>query len=135
MHRAFSEPLAVLTGDSLIILAFDVLAKAAGGGDSGGAGQQTGSKRSWKSSSPTLVLESGNNDKDALNPMPVNLTTQGGSDHDDNSLFLPLSSMDMDMHSIVESLLRSSKSADISKQSTAVQYQCGRRPKWSCSRL
>jgi geranylgeranyl diphosphate synthase, type II len=30
VHRAFSEPLAVLTGDSLIILAFDVLAKAAG---------------------------------------------------------------------------------------------------------
>jgi geranylgeranyl diphosphate synthase, type II len=30
VHRAFSEPLAVLTGDSLIILAFDVLARAAG---------------------------------------------------------------------------------------------------------
>ena len=26
MHRAYSEPLAVLTGDSLIVLAFDVLA-------------------------------------------------------------------------------------------------------------
>lgn len=31
VHRAFSEPLAVLTGDSLIVLAFDVLAAAAGG--------------------------------------------------------------------------------------------------------
>ena len=30
VHRAFSEPLAVLTGDSLIILAFQVLARAAG---------------------------------------------------------------------------------------------------------
>jgi len=30
VHRAFSEPLAVLTGDSLIVLAFDVLADAAG---------------------------------------------------------------------------------------------------------
>lgn len=30
VHRAFSEPLAVLTGDSLIVLAFDVLASAAG---------------------------------------------------------------------------------------------------------
>lgn len=30
VHRAFSEPLAVLTGDSLIVLAFDVLAEAAG---------------------------------------------------------------------------------------------------------
>lgn len=30
VHRAFSEPLAVLTGDSLIVLAFDVLAAAAG---------------------------------------------------------------------------------------------------------
>ena len=29
-HRAYSEPLAVLTGDSLIVLAFDVLAEAAG---------------------------------------------------------------------------------------------------------
>jgi geranylgeranyl pyrophosphate synthase len=29
VHRAFSEPLAVLTGDSLIILAFEVLARAA----------------------------------------------------------------------------------------------------------
>lgn len=29
VHRAYSEPLAVLTGDSLIILAFDVLARAA----------------------------------------------------------------------------------------------------------
>lgn len=29
VHRAYSEPLAVLTGDSLIILAFEVLAKAA----------------------------------------------------------------------------------------------------------
>ncbi len=29
IHRAYSEPLAVLTGDSLIILAFDVLARAA----------------------------------------------------------------------------------------------------------
>ncbi|MFD1341219.1 polyprenyl synthetase family protein [Litorisediminicola beolgyonensis] len=29
VHRAYSEPLAVLTGDSLIILAFDVLAEAA----------------------------------------------------------------------------------------------------------
>ncbi len=29
VHRAFSEPLAVLTGDSLIVLAFDVLAEAA----------------------------------------------------------------------------------------------------------
>lgn len=28
VHRAYSEPLAVLTGDSLIILAFDVLARA-----------------------------------------------------------------------------------------------------------
>jgi geranylgeranyl diphosphate synthase type II len=28
VHRAFSEPLAVLTGDSLIIMAFDVLARA-----------------------------------------------------------------------------------------------------------
>ena len=28
LHRAFSEPLAVLTGDSLIVLAFDVLARA-----------------------------------------------------------------------------------------------------------
>ncbi|MDJ0822594.1 MAG: polyprenyl synthetase family protein [Paracoccaceae bacterium] len=28
VHRAFSEPLAVLTGDSLIILAFDILARA-----------------------------------------------------------------------------------------------------------
>lgn len=31
VHRAYSEPLAVLTGDSLIVLAFDVLAEAAGG--------------------------------------------------------------------------------------------------------
>jgi geranylgeranyl diphosphate synthase, type II len=30
VHRAFSEPLAVLTGDSLIILAFEALARAAG---------------------------------------------------------------------------------------------------------
>lgn len=30
VHLAFSEPLAVLTGDSLIVLAFDVLAEAAG---------------------------------------------------------------------------------------------------------
>lgn len=30
VHRAYSEPLAVLTGDSLIILAFEVLARAAG---------------------------------------------------------------------------------------------------------
>jgi len=30
VHRAFSEPLAVLTGDSLIVLAFDVLADGAG---------------------------------------------------------------------------------------------------------
>jgi geranylgeranyl diphosphate synthase type II len=30
VHRAYSEPLAVLTGDSLIVLAFDVLAGAAG---------------------------------------------------------------------------------------------------------
>lgn len=30
VHKAFSEPLAVLTGDSLIVLAFDVLAEAAG---------------------------------------------------------------------------------------------------------
>ena len=30
LHRAFSEPLAVLTGDSLIIMAFNVLARAAG---------------------------------------------------------------------------------------------------------
>ena len=29
VHRAFSEPLAVLTGDSLIILAFDILTRAA----------------------------------------------------------------------------------------------------------
>jgi geranylgeranyl diphosphate synthase type II len=29
LHRAYSEPLAVLTGDSLIILAFEVLARAA----------------------------------------------------------------------------------------------------------
>lgn len=29
VHRAYSEPLAVLTGDSLIILAFDVLSRAA----------------------------------------------------------------------------------------------------------
>lgn len=28
MHRAFSEPLALLTGDSLIVLAFEVLARA-----------------------------------------------------------------------------------------------------------
>ncbi len=31
VHRAFSQPLAVLTGDSLIILAFDVLARAVPG--------------------------------------------------------------------------------------------------------
>jgi geranylgeranyl diphosphate synthase, type II len=30
LHRAYGEPLAVLTGDSLIILAFEVLARAAG---------------------------------------------------------------------------------------------------------
>lgn len=30
VHKAYSEPLAVLTGDSLIVLAFDVLAEAAG---------------------------------------------------------------------------------------------------------
>ncbi len=30
VHRAYSQPLAVLTGDSLIVLAFDVLAEAAG---------------------------------------------------------------------------------------------------------
>lgn len=30
VHKAFSEPLAVLTGDSLIVQAFDVLAEAAG---------------------------------------------------------------------------------------------------------
>ncbi|MBD3665058.1 polyprenyl synthetase family protein [Sulfitobacter sp. TSTF-M16] len=30
VHRAFGEPLAVLVGDSLIIMAFDVLARAAG---------------------------------------------------------------------------------------------------------
>jgi geranylgeranyl diphosphate synthase type II len=30
VHRAFSEPLALLTGDSLIVLAFDVLARHAG---------------------------------------------------------------------------------------------------------
>lgn len=33
VHRAYSEPLAVLTGDSLIVLAFDVLAEAAGPAD------------------------------------------------------------------------------------------------------
>lgn len=32
VHRAYSEPLAVLTGDSLIILAFEVLARAGGAG-------------------------------------------------------------------------------------------------------
>jgi geranylgeranyl diphosphate synthase, type II len=31
VHRAYSEPLAVLTGDSLIILAFDILARAGEG--------------------------------------------------------------------------------------------------------
>jgi geranylgeranyl diphosphate synthase type II len=30
VHRAYSEPLAVLTGDSLIILAFEILARQAG---------------------------------------------------------------------------------------------------------
>ena len=30
VHRAYSEPIAVLTGDSLIVLAFDVIAEAAG---------------------------------------------------------------------------------------------------------
>ena len=30
VHKAFSEPLAVLAGDSLIVLAFEVLARAAG---------------------------------------------------------------------------------------------------------
>jgi geranylgeranyl diphosphate synthase, type II len=30
VHKAYSEPLAVLTGDSLIVLAFEVLARAAG---------------------------------------------------------------------------------------------------------
>ena len=30
LHRAFSEPLAVLTGDSLIIMGFQVLARSAG---------------------------------------------------------------------------------------------------------
>lgn len=30
VHRAFSQPLAVLTGDSLIVMAFEVLARAAG---------------------------------------------------------------------------------------------------------
>ncbi len=30
VHRAYSEPLAVLAGDSLIVMAFDVLARAAG---------------------------------------------------------------------------------------------------------
>lgn len=30
LHRAYGEPLAVLTGDSLIVLAFEVLARAAG---------------------------------------------------------------------------------------------------------
>ncbi len=30
VHRAYSEPLALLTGDSLIVLAFDVLGRAAG---------------------------------------------------------------------------------------------------------
>jgi geranylgeranyl diphosphate synthase type II len=30
VHKAYSQPLAVLTGDSLIVLAFDVLAEAAG---------------------------------------------------------------------------------------------------------
>ena len=30
VHKVFSEPLAVLTGDSLIVLAFDILAEAAG---------------------------------------------------------------------------------------------------------
>ena len=30
VHRAYGEPLAVLTGDSLIVLAFEVLARAAG---------------------------------------------------------------------------------------------------------
>lgn len=30
VHRAYSEPLAVLTGDSLIVMAFEVLARAAG---------------------------------------------------------------------------------------------------------
>ncbi|MFC3614256.1 polyprenyl synthetase family protein [Lutimaribacter marinistellae] len=38
VHRAYSEPLAVLTGDSLIILAFEVLARA-GGRDPGRAAQ------------------------------------------------------------------------------------------------
>jgi len=35
VHRAFSEPLAVLTGDSLIVQAFDVLAEAASVGAAG----------------------------------------------------------------------------------------------------
>lgn len=33
VHRAFSQPLAVLTGDSLIVLAFEILARAAQSGD------------------------------------------------------------------------------------------------------
>jgi geranylgeranyl diphosphate synthase type II len=37
VHRAFSESLAVLTGDSLIVMGFDLLARAAGtGGDTDG---------------------------------------------------------------------------------------------------
>ncbi|MDE3240448.1 MAG: polyprenyl synthetase family protein [Paracoccaceae bacterium] len=38
VHRAYSEPLAVLTGDSLIVMAFEVLARQAGT-DPGRAGQ------------------------------------------------------------------------------------------------
>jgi geranylgeranyl diphosphate synthase type II len=36
VHRAYGEPLAVLTGDSLIIMAFETLARAAGAGASAG---------------------------------------------------------------------------------------------------
>jgi len=38
VHRAYSEPLAVLTGDSLIVMAFDVLSRA----DAGDAGRALG---------------------------------------------------------------------------------------------
>lgn len=37
VHRAFSQPLAVLTGDSLIVLAFEILARAAQSGPPQGA--------------------------------------------------------------------------------------------------
>ena len=56
VHRAYSEPLALLTGDSLIILAFDILARA--GASKGGLYHHFPDKRSLALASMDFFLHS-----------------------------------------------------------------------------